>query len=168
MSTGHGGPLDETDAAILAQVQAAHAELDPPPPTLAEQAGFALDLADADAAVARLQDEALAGSGARGASRSRTLTFEATGMSLLVSVTELGDGRVRVDGWIAPPSDGRVELRRAARGAAAPRQPAVRRARLDAAGRFVFGGVAHGLAQLRIDPGGRQAGRPVITPPIRL
>ncbi len=154
------GPLDETDLAILAQLRAMHAELDPPPPTLTEQVIFALELVDVDADIARLQDEALIGSGARGASRSRTLTFEAHGISLLVSITELGDDRVRIDGWLVPAGECRVELRQAA--------SVIRRATPDTAGRFVFDNVRQRLTRLRIHPGSGQAGRTIITPPIRL
>lgn len=166
MNTGPGDPLDDIDAAILAQVRALHAELDPPPPSLTEQVCFALELEDIDADVARLREETLIGSGARGPARTRTLTFEAAGLSLLLSIAELGDQQVRLDGWLAPPVPGPVELRQAA--AAAGRRAVIRQATPDAGGRFVFEDLRHGLVQIRIRPGGDRAGRSVITPAIRL
>ena len=48
MSTDPGGPLDDLDAAILDQLHAAYAQLDPPPPSLAEQVCFALELENID------------------------------------------------------------------------------------------------------------------------
>jgi hypothetical protein len=169
MSPDPDGPLDEIDAAILAQLREMYATLDPPPPALAEQVCFALELEDIDVEVARLQDETLIGSGARSSSRSVTLTFETASLSLLVSITELGDQQIRVDGWLAPPGAEQVELRYAP-GPAGPagHRVTVRSARPDAAGRFVFDGLHPGLAQLRIHPGGEPAGRSVITPSFRL
>jgi hypothetical protein len=165
VSTGAEGPdvpLDDIDAAILAQLRAVHARLDPPPPGLAEQVTFALELEDLDVEVAMLRDEALVGSGARGASRSRTLTFETDGLSLLISITELGEDQVRLDGWLAPADGLRVELRQVS-------PAAVRQVTPDEAGRFVFDGLRRGLVQLRLRPAaGAGRGRGVITPSIRL
>lgn len=161
MSDPADEPLDDLDAAILAQLGAVHARLDPPPPGLAEQVKFALELEDLDVEVAALRDEELTGSGARGGSRSRTLTFETAGMSLLVSITDLGEDRVRLDGWLAPAGGFRVELRQASLAAA-------RQAAPDEAGRFVFDGLRRGLVQLRLRPAAGRAGRGVITPSIRL
>jgi hypothetical protein len=166
MSPDPDGPLDDVDAAILAQLRDMHGTLDPPPPALAEQVCFALELEDIDAEVARLQEETLIGSGARSSSRSVTLTFETVSLSVLVSITELGDQQVRLDGWLAPPGAEQVELRHAP--GPAERRVTVRSARPDAAGRFVFDGLHPGLAQLRIHPGGEPAGRTVITPSFRL
>jgi hypothetical protein len=43
-----------------------------------------------------------------------------------------------------------------------------RRATIDAAGRFVFEGLRHGLVQLRIEPAEGQPGGGIITPSFRL
>jgi hypothetical protein len=166
MNPDPDGPLDDTDAAILAQLRELHAVLDPPPPELAEQVCFAVELEDIDVEVARLQDEALIGSGARSSSRSVTLTFETASLSVLVSITELSDQQVRLDGWLAPPGAEQVELRHAP--GPGGRQATVRRAAPDATGRFVFDGLDPGLAQLRILPGAGQVGGAVITPSFRL
>jgi hypothetical protein len=75
-----------------------------------------------------------------------------------------GETGVRVDGWLAPPGPLRVELRTAP---ADPDGPGVSRTvEADEAGRFVFTGVPHGLAQLVV--GGAEGGRTVVTPSIVL
>jgi hypothetical protein len=171
VSTDPGAPLDDLDAAILDQLHEAYAQLDPPPPSLAEQVCFALELENIDVEVAQLRDDTLIGSGARGASRSRTLTFETDEVSLLISVTELGTGLVRLDGWLAPAGFGQIELRTAADGVTAGpggQASAAGHVTPDEAGRFLFDGLRPGLVQLRIEPLSGQAGRSVITPSIRL
>ena len=92
-------------------------------------------------------------------------------MSLLISVTELGTGLVRLDGWLAPAGFGQIELRAAADGVTSGpggRAAAAGRVTPDEAGRFLFDGLPPGLVQLRIEPFSGQAGRSVITPSIRL
>ena len=174
MSVDPDEPLDDIDAAILAQLHDANALLDPPPETLIEQVRFALDLADLDAEVARLQDDALIGSGARGSARTRTLTFEASGLSLLLSITELGADGVRLDGWLSPADAGQVELRYAPAGRAAgapaggtSTRPVIRQATPDEAGRLLFENLSHGLIQIRIHRGAGTGGG-VLTPSIVL
>lgn len=176
MSVDPDEPLDDIDAAILAQVHDAFAVLDPPPETLLAQVNFALDLAELDAEVARLQDDVLIGSGARGGARTRTLTFEASGVSLLVSITDLGADNVRLDGWLSPADAGQVGLRHAPVGVAggagnppsgAPARSVIRQAAPDEAGRFLFENLSHGLIQIRIHRGtGADGG--VLTPSILL
>jgi hypothetical protein len=152
--------LDELDLAILAEVGDMYGTADPPPPDLDTWVLFALALTDVEDEVARLREETLAGSGPRGALRTRTLAFEATDLEIMIAVTEISGGRARVDGWLVPPGAGRVELRLAggqAGAAPAAGTPVVgttvtRTARADASGRFVIDGVRHAVAQLRVLP----------------
>lgn len=136
-------PLDEIDAAILDQIRSASASADPMPADLDDRVRFAIAMESVDVEVARLQDDLLVGSGARGGERTRTITFDTRRLTLMVSIVELPDGVVRLDGWLAPPAPLRVELRLA--------EPAASRlVTADDGGRFVFADVGRGLAQLLI------------------
>jgi hypothetical protein len=80
----------------------------------------------------------------------------------MVTITDLGDSGVRVDGWLAPAASRRVELRVA--GGPASCDTVVS----DDAGRFAFAGVARGLAQVVVHPpdGGGETRQ--VTPSLRL
>ncbi|HEY2443060.1 MAG TPA: hypothetical protein VGI31_08005 [Streptosporangiaceae bacterium] len=160
---GDGGPdaaLDRLDAVILDAVRDAFQAADPPPPDLDQRVLFAIALDDIEAEVARLQRETPAGAGARGDDRVRTLTFDAADLTVMISVTATGGDLVRIDGWLAPPGPRRVELRLAA----GPGGTGGARTRTaDAAGRFVFGQVPRGLAQLLVRAG-EPGGGAVVTP----
>ena len=151
-------PLDEIDRAILDQIHSVYALVDPPPADLDERVRFAIALETTDFEVARLAEELLVGSGARGTERTRTMTFDAESLTIMVSVAELADGLLRLDGWLAPAAALRVELRVAA-GSAPARQVTA-----DSSGRFVFHGVGRGLAQLVVH---RDSGA-VVTPSLVL
>jgi hypothetical protein len=142
--------LDEMDLAILAGLRDMHAIEDPPPPDLDTRVLFTLALDDLEDEVARLRDETLVGSEPRGALRSRTLSFESADLELMITVTGIGGDRVRVDGWVVPPAPRSVQLRLA--GDEAGQVGTTKTARADTAGRFVFGSVRGGLAQLRVLP----------------
>jgi hypothetical protein len=138
-------PLDEIDDAILDQIRSAYALADPLPADLNDRVCFAIGLESAEVEIARLQDDLLVGSGARGGERTRTMTFDAERLTILVSIVELPDGLVRLDGWLAPPAPLRVELRLS--------EPATSRlVTADDSGRFVFADVGRGLVQLLVHP----------------
>ena len=185
MSSQPGGPepndtnradqrLDELDLEILAAIKDHYLTADPVPPELDERVLFAIGLDDLDVEVARLQPDALAGSGARGEPRTRTLTFNAGDLAIMLSLAELGGDLVRLDGWLAPAGARRLELRlavhpaRSVRSAgSARRSRATRSAVADEAGRFAFDRVPRGLAQVLVHPAG--PGAPgVVTPAIAL
>jgi len=163
--TGPTGPLDDTDRVLLDRLAAVAGRLDPVPADLDDRVLFALALDDGDAVaaeVARLSDEQLVGSGARAPERTRTITFDADSRTIMVTLVERPDGTVRIDGWLAPAVAVPVELRSGGAGADA----ATETVSSDEAGRFVFEGVPHGLAQLRVgSPGG---GARVVTPSLVL
>lgn len=158
--------MDETDQAILDQVRSLHSLLDPPPPDLNDRVRFAIALENVDVEVARLVEDVLVGSGARGADGTRTITFDGESRSIIVSMADTPDGLVRMDGWLAPAARLRVELRLAA---ATPDAPATSETVVsDDNGRFVFDGVAHGLAMLLVHPIEAGAGTPIVTPSLVL
>jgi hypothetical protein len=140
-----GQPLDDDDLEVIQRLAAIHAVLDPPPPDLDERVRFAITLDDIDGELARLTEEVLIGSGARGSERTRTITFDADSRTIMITVTDRTDNLVRLDGWLAPGAALRVELRFAE---PAPSQIVTS----DDGGRFVFDGVPHGLVQLIVHP----------------
>ena len=150
MTDAADGRLDRVDAAILDQIWSAYELADPPPPDLNDRVRFAIALEDVDVEVARLQEDLLVGSGARSGEHARTITFDAQSLSIMISILELPDGLVRLDGWLAPPAARRVELRLDAATGAAPS----RLVSADERGRFVFADVGRGLAQLVVHPAG--------------
>ena len=168
MTGSADGPdgLDDLDAAILAGLRDAWSVADPPPGDLDARVMFAIDLADLDFEVARLQQEVLVGSGARTPERTRTITFDCDSLSVMVSILpgSTGVAGVRIDGWLAPPAPLHVELRTAPDD---PDTPGVSHTvQADEAGRFVFADIPHGLAQLLIS--GVGGGRTVVTTSIVL
>lgn len=133
--------LDDTDQEILDRLAVVDALFDPPPADLDERVLFAIALDGMDIEVARIGETMLVGSGARSVERMHTITFDSESRTVMVTVVERPDGLVRIDGWLAPAAALRVELRLA--------DPAPSRTvTSDEAGRFVFDGVPHGLAQL--------------------
>jgi hypothetical protein len=155
--TGPAGfPLDDDDQAILDRLAAVHALLDPPPADLDERVTFALALEAVDAEVARLSEQLAAGSGARG-ERVHTITFDADSRAVMVTIVDQPDGLARIDGWLAPAAAMRVELR-------LPEPARPRAVTADAAGRFVFDRVPHGIAQLLVAPPAADGSPRVITP----
>lgn len=145
MSDLTGGWPDKTDDAILEQLRDLHLRLDAPPADLADRALFSMAVASLDAEVAQMAEDQLVGSGARGTERTRTVSFDANSLSIMVTMVDTVDGRLRLDGWLAPAGAMMVELRlRASHPRGSDSSQAVM---ADDAGRFVFAAVHHGLAQ---------------------
>jgi len=150
---------DELDAEILTGLRGLHARLDPPPPEMAEQMLLAMAVADLDAELAAVSGEQLAGSGARASEQTRTITFDAVSLTVMVSVVERADARVRLDGWLAPAAPLRVELRLPQTDGRASLE-----ATADDTGRFVFPAVPRGLVWLVV----HRDGSTVVTPTFAL
>ncbi len=136
-------PLDETDAALLAEVAALLDQVDPVPDDLVARVQFALALDEMYAEVAaitRMPMDALAVRSDPGlGERTETITFSAERLTAMVTLTRRGTGTVRVDGWIAPESVVRVVLRQ---------QDRTWETTSDEGGRFVLDQVPEGFAQL--------------------
>lgn len=166
MTDPAGELLDDIDQAVLDRVRTLHAILDPPPPDLNDRVHFAITLENIDVEVARLVEDALVGSGARGAEGIRTITFDGESRTIIVSVADTPDGRVRIDGWLAPAARLRVELRLAG---PTPDAPATSETVVsEDSGRFTFDGVAHGLAMLVVHPIDGDDGTRIVTPSLVL
>lgn len=134
------GLLDEVDAQVMQRLRAAVEKVDPIPAGLVERSLFAMTLAALDAELMDLQelasyDGALRSEGSS-AVAARTVTFTASALSMMITLSS-GDGAVRVDGWISPPRQLEVELRRAG----SEPQTVV----ADEGGRFVLPRVERGL-----------------------
>lgn len=158
--------IDEVDEANLRAVRRLYDQLDPMPPHLTERVRFAMSLEHLDAEVARLVDaESLAAvrSATEAAEETRSIIFECAALSIMVAVSPAAAEQVRVDGWLSPEGEYRVELR-------TPQQQF--RTAADATGRFVVEEVPRGIFRLVIRPSEKDAreGMPpvVITPSVVL
>lgn len=158
--------LDELDGQILEQVKSLYEVLDPPPSDLDDRVRFAISLERADVEIARLSTEILIGSGARVGEGSHTSTYDAESRTIMITIGETRDGRVRVDGWLAPAAALRVELRIAGTGRDEPASSDI--VMSDDAGRFVFERIRHGVAQLVVHPPEEATTPTVVTPSLVL
>lgn len=139
---GDDAPLDGVDLANLAELRKLEESLDPVPADLVDSVRFTLALEHMDAEVARLVEEtALEGvrSGVDTVEQARTIIFESSTVSVMVSVTILGPDEIRVDGWLSPEGEYRVELRT---------KNEQFRTRSDEMGRFVIDVIPRGLFRL--------------------
>lgn len=153
------GPLDGTDAEILAATAQLFDALDPMPAGLIERITFGITLDALEAEVAELQrigDPVGVRSAAEG--EIQTVTFTSSTLSTMVTITPTSPDRARIDGWVAPGGGVRVELRVIDRSLDAI---------ADGDGRFVFDDVPRGLVQfvLRAPTGDA---KPVVTPSIEI
>jgi hypothetical protein len=156
------GVLDETDLALLDEIREMFAEADPMPADLPERIRFSLALRDLDFEVARLSaelDQTMLA--ARGTEQSRTITFDSDSLTIMIRVDSNQDGTARVDGWLAPPQARTIELRTMSDTLTEV---------ADDGGRFVFGRIPHGSAQLvvRAAPDADGSGQVVVTPALIL
>ena len=154
------GPLDDVDAATLDRVRAVYDAADPVPADLVDRVRFSLaleEMFDEVAGMTRVPLDAMAtrSEPAQG-TRTETLTFSADRLTAMVTVSRTGVGRLRLDGWIAPPEVCRVRLRMQA----GEDHVVVS----DAQGRFSFESLADGFGQLSFHPvGDRDAEDPTYT-----
>jgi hypothetical protein len=158
-----GQQMDDFDFAILDRIRAIFEQVDPMPADLPERVRFALALRGLETEVARLvteEDPRLAG--ARGAEQSRTVTFDSDSLSIVIRIGGNKSGSVRIDGWLAPPQRREIEMQTSAE---------TLHVYSDEEGRFAFGAVPQGAAQLVVRAAERdQSGRgpTVVTPTLVL
>ena len=153
-------PLDEHDLALLAEVQRLYDDADPAPADLVERVQFALALDEVYAEVAHLTRMPMDALAVRGeavtGTRTETLTFSAERLTCMVTVSRIGD-RLRIDGWIAPPTELEIRLRM---------QGERRQVSADESGRFVIEDLPEGFAQLSFHPGDSDDTEGVIVTPL--
>jgi hypothetical protein len=141
-------PLDDVDAAILGELRGLYDETDPVPQDLVERVKFSLALDEMFEEVAAMTRVPLEGLAVRGepsaGTRTETLTFSAERLTAMVTVSRLGPGRLRIDGWLAPTESCRVRLR--IQGASSQETLS------DDDGRFSFDGLDEGFGQLSFHP----------------
>ncbi len=157
--------LDDVDAATLEQVRALYDATDPVPADLVERVHFSLALDEMFDEVARMTRVPLDAMGVRGeqgaGTRTETLTFSADRLTAMVTVSRVGPGRLRLDGWLAPPAPFRVRIR-----IQGGREVEVR---ADEQGRFSFDRLEEGFGQLSFHPlGDDDAANAVVTPLFQL
>ena len=161
-------PLDDVDAAVLEEMRAMFDDLDPVPDDLVERVKFSLALDEVCEEVARMtrvprEELAVRGEPQQG-TRTETLTFSADRLTAMVTVSRVGQGRLRLDGWLAPSGSCRVRLR--VQGG--PSRETV----CDEDGRFSFDDLDEGFGQLSFHPVGDEAGddeqNAVVTPLFQL
>ncbi len=162
MADAADAPLDEVDAAVLAELAALYTAADPPPSDLDERVAFAVALQHGalEMEVAHLAEDLLVGSGARAGDQPRTLTFDCPVLTVMVTVVALPQDRRRLDGWLAPTAALVVDVR------AGGSDTITHTVTADQTGRFVVESVPAGLAQLTIHLG--RSGRTVVTPAVVL
>lgn len=152
-------PLDATDEGLLQEVAAMLDDLDPMPADLVGRVQFALALDEVYEEVARMTrvtDDALAvRTDVVGTTRADTLTFSADRLSAMVTVSDLGPGRRRLDGWVSPAGARRVAVRM---------QGWSDEVLCDEAGRFVVEALPASFVQLVFHPRADESGGAVVTP----
>lgn len=157
------GPLDETDVALLADIAALYEAVDPVPATLTSRLSFSLALDEVYAEVAamtRLPADLAGVRSEQGDVRTQTMSFSAESLTIMVTVTQTGPDRLRLDGWVAPAAPLPVRLRLV---------EGRRQTVADESGRFVFTDLPNGFVQLMFGAGeGDDAGQVVVTPSFEL
>jgi hypothetical protein len=156
------GTADEADFAVLHRVRQLFEESDPMPADLPGRIRFALALHEIETEMARVAaDEDAPVLAVRGEEHSRTITFESDSLAIMIRVGANPDGTARLDGYLDPPDAWRVEISTAAGPLAVLADPE---------GRFAFGSVPRGRAQLTVRPGrpGSAGDRAVVTPELIL
>lgn len=135
--------MTAADSELLDRLQTMWEQADPVPPGLVERVTFAIGLDNLEFELMRLTEEVLVPAGARGAEQVRTITFGGESITVMVTVSQEGQGAFRLDGWLAPAAALAIELRRSDGSVTTTS---------DQGGRFVFADVPGGLAQLVLHP----------------
>ena len=159
-NAGGGEVFDAVDRMLLDEIREVLTVLDPMPDDLLARIRFAFELEDLDVEVSRLtRPAALTRDGATD-DENRTITFDSSDLTIMITIAMDDAETVRLDGWLAPPGAHRIELRTATGDLSTT---------ADDTGRFVVVRVPRGLCQLIVHPADGATptlARPVATPAI--
>lgn len=140
-------PLDAVDSSVLREVAAVYDAVDPVPADLVERVKFALALDEVYDEVAQITRVPADAAGVRTdlaeAVHTDTLTFAAERLTAMVTVSNAGAGRFRLDGWVNPAGERRINVRMQGIDVALT---------ADASGRFVADDLRGGFVQLVFHP----------------
>ena len=152
------------DRDLLAQLRTMWERVDPPPAGLTDKliVAIELDSLEFEYELLALTQPADANAGARGQTDASTLTFGGDEITVMVHLTRLGAGRLRLDGWVAPATPARLEIRH---------QEGADESFVDASGRFSLADIPSGMTRLVLHPigsSGHHLSMPFATPVVEL
>jgi hypothetical protein len=149
--------MEDDDDTLLADLRRIAGQVDPVPDDLLmslNATGFEINTE-----FCRFVPQPLAGvlAGVRGDEETTRATFESASLTIMVEWTAGAKGTVRLDGWLAPPSACRIELRTV---------DGPQTMDTDEGGRFAAQRVTRGEVQIRVHPNDQEAdgARTVVTP----
>ena len=145
--------MDEQDAAVLDSIAHLYDALDPPPASLDEGVLVALTLAELDAELATLLDDAAPALRSPDARTTETVTFTSSAVQLMVNASADGARTLRIDAWV---TGGGIEV-------ALYLGTEPRWAVSDANGRLAWRKVPRGRIRFLIQPMDPES-KPVLTP----
>jgi hypothetical protein len=156
--------VNPDDRTLLARLRSMWERLDPPPAGLADKmiAAIELDSLDFEYELLALTQPVQPLAGARGSSDASTMTFGGDEVTVMVHVTRLGAGRLRLVGWVAPATTARLEIRN---------RDGRDESFVDASGRFSLPDVPSGMTRLVLHPtdnSGYHLSMPFATPIVEL
>lgn len=150
------------DDAVVRALAAMWRDRDPVPVALVDKALVAIETQhlDAEYALLHLVERSQELAGTRGMGEAFTIAFSGGAFSLLLRVSELGDKSCRVDGWVSPPQQMRVNV---------TQQSGSFHATVDMLGRFEIAKLPTGLTRFWLhSDDGEEAERSFATPPFDL
>lgn len=149
------------DAALFTDLRLMWQQADPMPDDLPDRVLFALDLEqlDVDFELLRLVT-AEEGLGVRGALTDvNTITFSGPSVTVMVRVSDIGQNRRRIDGWLAPTQPLSITVHHA---------DGSRDTEVDERGRFVLSDLPAGMTRLVLTPTDDTQATPFITPTVEI
>ncbi|HEV7203604.1 MAG TPA: hypothetical protein VGN18_03280 [Jatrophihabitans sp.] len=149
--------IDAVDVQVLERLAALWDQVDPVPAGLVERIGFGITLDALHAELAELQIGSLAGVRSAESAATQTVTFSSESLTTMVTISPLGGGSVRIDGWATPGAGLVVELRSIG---------SSRETTADEDGRFVFDEVPHGMVRFLMRSAEGRGSIHVITPSV--